>query len=369
MLISPKNRTIYNFRGELIKEIAAGGYDVVVTGPNRDGLEKISELGVRFELIPLNKNGLSIKEDLKYLFALRKLLKKEKPDITLGYTIKPVIYGAIAAKMAGVRNINSMVTGAGYAFTAKTAKAKVVRAVVSLLYRIGFKCANTVIFQNTDDRNDFTGMKLLKQEKCRLVNGSGVNMQKFEVSPMPERLTFFMLSRVMLSKGVREYLQAARVIKEKYPEVRVMLLGAVEDIQDSLKADELKPYIDDGIIEYFGETDDVASYYRQCSVYVLPSYREGTPRTVLEAMAMGRPVITTDAPGCRETVTDGVTGFLIPVKDSRALAEKMEWFIRNPNEPAKMGMASYEFCKEKFDVEKVNREMLKHLNIIRQGER
>lgn len=363
ILISPKNRTTYNFRGDLIKEITALGYEVIVTGPNENDMDKIKALGVRFELLPLDKNGLSISEDLQYLFALRKLFKKEKPYITLGYTIKPVIYGAIAAKLAGVKSINSMVTGAGYAFTAKTSKAKVVKTIVRLLYKIGFMCADTVIFQNTDDSDEFIDMKLLKQEKCRFVNGSGVNMQKFEFSPMPERLTFFMLSRVMLSKGVREYLQAARVIKEKHSKVRFMLLGAVEGIQDSLTADELKPYIDDGIIEYFGETDDVASYYRQCSVYVLPSYREGTPRTVLEAMAMGRPVITTDAPGCRETVVDGVTGFMVPVQDSTALAEKMEWFVDNPTEIEKMGNASYRYCADKFDVNKVNADMLAHLKI------
>ncbi len=363
VLISPKNRTTYNFRGDLVKEIIALGYDVIVTGPNEDGLDKIKELGVRFELLPLNKNGLSVKEDIKYFLALRKLFKREKPDITLGYTIKPVIYGAIAAKLTGVKNINSMVTGAGYAFTAKTAKAKVVKTLVRILYKIGFMCADTVIFQNTDDLDEFEQLKLVKTEKCRLVNGSGVNMKKFAPAPLPGKMTFFMLSRVMFSKGVREYLQAAKAIKAKYPAVRFMLLGAVEDIQDSLKAEDLKPYIEEGIIDYFGETDDVPSYFRQCSVYVLPSYREGTPRTVLEAMAMGRAIITTDAPGCRETVLDGITGFLVPVQDTGALTAKMEWFIQNPAEVEKMGNASFAFCKEKYDVDKVNTDMLAHLKI------
>lgn len=368
ILISPKNRTTYNFRGDLIKEIIAKGYEVIATGPNRVDLDKVLELGVRFELLPLDKNGLSIREDLRYLLALRKLFKKEKPDITLGYTIKPVIYGAIAAKLAGVKNINSMVTGAGYAFTAKTTKAKAVKAIVSLLYRIGFRCADTVIFQNTDDLDEFTQLKLIKPAKCSLVNGSGVNMERFQAAPMPEKLTFFMLSRVMFSKGIREYLLAAKEIKAKYPDTRFMLLGAVENIQDSLSEEDLKPYIEQGIIEHFGESDNVAQYYRQCSVYVLPSYREGTPRTVLEAMATGRPVITTDAPGCRETVKDGITGFLVPVRDAGALAAKMEWFIQNPAEVEKMGRASLAYCSEKFDVGKVNSEMLKLLKISQNKE-
>jgi glycosyltransferase involved in cell wall biosynthesis len=363
ILISPKNRTAYNFRGDLLKEIINKGYEVIVTGPNEEGIDKIKELGVRFVRIPLNKNGLSAIADIKYMLALRTLLKEEKPDITLGYTIKPVIYGAIAAKLAGVKNINSMVTGVGYVFTAKTKKAKIIRTIASILYIIAFKCANTIIFQNQDDLTEFVERKLIKREKCKLVNGSGVNMQKFKPAPLPERLTFFMLSRVMHSKGIREYLQAAKEVKGKYPEVRFMLLGAVENIQDSMTMEDLSPYIDNGIIDYYGETNDVASYYRQCSVYVLPSYREGTPRTVLEAMAMGRPIIATDAPGCRETVVDGVTGFLVPVQDAIALAEKMEWFITNQDEIMKIGQASYQLCRDKFDVQKVNVDMLEHIGV------
>lgn len=347
----------------MLKEIINKGYEVIVTGPNGEDIDKIKELGVRFVRVPLNKNGLSVIADIKYMLALRKLLKEEKPDITLGYTIKPVIYGAIAAKLAGVKNINSMVTGVGYVFTAKTIKAKFIRTIASILYRIGFKCANTVIFQNQDDLNEFVEYKLLKREKSKLVNGSGVNMQKFKPAPLPERITFFMLSRVMYSKGIREYLQAARQVKSKHPEARFMLLGAVENIQDSLKMEDLSPYIDKGIIDYYGETDDVASYYRQCSVYVLPSYREGIPRTVLEAMAMGRPIITTDAPGCRETVVDRVTGFLVPVQDTEILVEKMEWFIKNQDEIMRMGQASYQLCQEKFDVQKVNADMLEHIGV------
>ena len=363
MLISPKNRTVYNFRGDLLKDIKSRGYEVVVTGPNEDDIEKIKELGVRFVLIPLNKTGLSLKGDIKYIYNLWRLLRKEKPDITLGYTIKPVIYGAWAARLVGVKNINSMVTGTGYIFTAETFKARVLKNLASLLYRLGFMCAHRVIFQNQDNLKEFTELKLLKPEKCYLVNGSGVNMVKFTPAPFPEKLTFFMLSRVMYSKGVVEYLEAAKQVKAKHPELRFMLLGALENIQDSLTYEQVKPYIDEGIIEHFGENEDVAAYYRQCSVYVLPSYREGTPRTVLEAMAMARPIITTDAPGCRETVIDGVSGFLVPVRDSNPVAEKMQWFIKHPEQIEKMGRESLKLCKDKFDVHKVNREMLKHIEI------
>lgn len=363
LLISPKNRTVWNFRGELIKEIQSLGYQVIVTGPNKDGLEKIKELGADFRLIPMEKNGLSIVGDIKYIYNLYRLMRKEKPDATLGYTIKPVIYGAVAAKLAGIKNINSMITGAGYVFTSKTRKAKLVRLLVSILYRIGFACSGTVIFQNHDDFEEFTEKGWVKKNKCRLVNGSGVNMEKFVPAPLPKQLTFFMLSRVMFNKGVREYLNAARMVKQKYPDVRFMLLGAVENIQDSMPQEELQEFIDEGTIEYFGETTDIAAYYRQCSVYVLPSYREGTPRTVLEAMATARPIITTNTQGCRETVIDGRNGFLVPVKDSKAVAEKMEWFINNQDKIESMGEESLKLCWEKFDVRKVNEKMINHLQL------
>lgn len=363
ILVSPKNRTAYNFRGDLVKKIIDQGYEVVITGPNQDNVDKIFELGAKFVEIPMNKNGVNPLKDLSYMNSLRKLFKKEKPDVILGYTSKPVIYGSIAGKLAGVKHKAAMVTGAGYAFTAKTKKAKIIKLIMSILYKIGFMCADTVIFQNTDDKEQFIHEHLVKSSKCQVVNGSGVNMEKFSVAPYPENITFFMLSRVMYSKGIREYLEACEIVKEKYPNVRCMLLGACEGIQDSLSQEDLNTYIDKGIIEHFGETDTVSDYYKQCSVYVLPSYREGTPRTVLEAMAMGRAIITTDAPGCRETVIDGETGFLVPVKDSTAVAEKMIEFIEKPELVETMGRASLQYCKDKFEVNKVNKDMLKYLKI------
>lgn len=363
ILISPKNRTAYNFRGDLVKKIIASGYEVIVTGPNRDNVEKIEALGAKFVEIPMNKNGVNPVKDLEYQKALCDLFKKEKPDAVLGYTSKPVIYGSIAAKKAGVPHIAAMVTGAGYAFTAQTKKAKIIKAIMSVLYKRAFRCADVVIFQNTDDKAQFVNEHLVNPEKCKIVNGSGVNTEKFAVAPYPEQTTFFMLSRVMYSKGIREYLKACEIVKEQHPEVRCMLLGACEGIQDSLSEADLKDYIDRGIIEHFGETDTVADYYKQCSVYVLPSYREGTPRTVLEAMSMGRAVITTDAPGCKETVKNGETGFLVPVKNAEAVAEKMLAFIENPAWISEMGQKSAAYCRQKFDVNKVNADMCQYLDI------
>ena len=363
VLVSPKNRTAYNFRGDLVKLIISKGYEVIVTGPNRDNVDKIEALGARFVEIPMNKNGVNPIKDLEYQKSLKALFDKEKPDVVLSYTSKPVIYGSIAAKKSGVKSVTAMITGLGYAFTSQTKKAKIIRIIMSTLYKKALGKADTVIFQNPDDMEQFVSLGLVNKEKCRLVAGSGVNTERFHPLPYPKKTTFFMLSRVMNSKGIREYLEAAKIVKGKYPDTQFMLLGACEGIQDSIGPEELKKYIDSGIIEHFGETENVPPYYGKCSVYVLPSYREGTPRTILEAMATARPIITTDAPGCRETVRNGITGFLVPAKDSEALAEKMIWFAEHPDKIPEMGEASYEYCKEKYDVKKVNENMLKFCQI------
>ncbi len=364
VVISPKNRTVYNFRGELIRSLIAQGHEVIVTGPDGENVDKIEELGARFVEIPMRKNGLNPFADIRYSSALYKLFKAEKPDVTFGYTVKPVIYGAIAAKRAKVKHKVSMVTGLGYVFTAETKKAKLLRVIVSTLYRIGFKCADVVVFQNGDDRRQLTDLRLLKDEKCESINGSGVDMRHFAVADFPETITFFMLSRLLKSKGVAEYLAACEKVKKLYPQVRFTLLGKYEyEMQDAVDKEYVERLIQDSVIERYEETHDVRPYYAECSVYVLPSYREGTPRTVLEAMAMGRPIITTDAPGCRETVVDGNNGFLVPVKDADALAEAMIRFIETPELIVSMGKNSVEYCKEKFDVEKVNQNMRKYLSV------
>lgn len=364
LLLSPKNRTVYNFRGDLIQRIISCGYEVVVTGPDQTDVEKITALGARFEEIPMNKTGTSVFGDLKYCFRLFRLMRKEKPDVTLGYTVKPVVYGAIAAKFAGVKSINSMVTGGGYTFTAKTAKAKLLGIIVKTLYKIGFACSDCIIFQNPDDLEEFCQKRLTRKTKCQVVNGSGVNMERFQPMPIPEKPVFFMLSRLLKSKGVLEYLKAAEIVKAEYPDAKFHLLGKFEyQMQDAIEEAVVKDYIDRGIIELFPETSDVRPYYEQCSAYVLPSYREGTPRTVLEAMAMGRPIITTDANGCRETVSVGRNGYLVPVGDAEALADAMKKLIQEPETMKSMAAESVLYCKEKFEVNQVNAAMCQYLKI------
>lgn len=365
ILISPKNRTAYNFRGDLIREVIAKGYEVIVTGPNRDNVQKIEELGARFIEIPMNKNGVNPFSDIRYVWKLYRLMRREHVEVSLGYTIKPVIYGSIAAWLAGVKCRNSMITGAGYLFAGNGLKVSILRFISFILYRLGLGCATSVIFQNTDDLQEFVDHKLCKSDKCHVVNGSGVNMRKYTPAPYPVVPTFFMLGRMIHSKGVIDFLKAAKIVKDKYPQSRFMVLGKIDSsMQDAIRTEEINTYVADGIVEHFPETDNIAEYYAQCSVFVLPTaYREGTPRVILEAMASARPIITTFTPGCKETVIDGKNGFFVPIHDAAALADKMIYFIANPDKIAEMGAASLDLCRNKYEISIINRDMLKIMGI------
>lgn len=365
ILVSPKNRSAYNFRGDLIKEIQAKGYDVVVTGPNKEGIDKIEALGARFIEVSVNKNGLNPFADIAYCLKLKNIMKAEKADSIMGYTIKPVIYGSIAGWLAGVKNRTAMVTGAGYLFASKSLKARIIKQISFVLYKIGLGADQKVIFQNVDDLNEFVENGLVKKEKCYVVNGSGVNMAKYTPSEYPEVPTFFFLGRLVNAKGGMDFVRAAKMVRETHPNARFMILGKLEkDLPDAITAEDLMPYVNDGTVELFPETDNITQYYAMTSVFVLPTaYREGTPRVILEALASARAVITTFTPGCKETVINGVNGFFVPTHNPKALAEKMTYFVEHPENIAKMGAASLELCKNKYEISIINKNMLSIMGV------
>lgn len=365
VLVSPKNRSAYNFRGDLIKDIQAKGYDVVVTGPNKEGVEKIEALGARFIEVPVNKNGLNPFADIAYCLKLRKIMKEEKADATMGYTIKPVIYGSLAAWLAGVKNRTAMVTGAGYLFASKSLKARIIKMVSFVLYRMGLGAAQKVIFQNIDDLNEFAENGLVKKEKCHVVNGSGVNMSKYTPSDYPQQPSFFFLGRLVYAKGGMDFVKAAKIVKEKYPNARFMILGKLEkNLPDAITEEDLMPYVNDGTVELFPETDNIAQYYAMTSVFVLPTaYREGTPRVILEAMASARAIITTFTPGCKETVVEGKNGFFVPTHAPEAVAAKMIYYIENPEEIERMGKESLALCRNKYEIGIINQRMLEIMQL------
>lgn len=359
MVISPKNKTVFNFRGDLIRDMIAKGHEVIVTGPNREYLEDIRALGVsEFVEIPLVKDNTNIKGDLSYLNALKRIMREQKPDMVFSYTIKPVIYGSLAAKAAGVERIYAMVTGLGRVYASGGLKTKAVRLITKMLYCHAFRVCDKVIFQNEDDVRQLLEQRYLPESKTAIVNGSGVNMKRFVRTPLPETPVFLMVSRIIKEKGVMEYCEAARAVKGLHPDARFILLGGFDASIGALKKEDIQPYMDDGSIELAGEVKDPVSYYQQVAVFVLPSYyREGLPRTILEAMSCGRAVVTTDWPGCREPIKDGVNGFLVPIKDSDAIAKRLEQLAADADLRASMGDAAYQTCKEKYAVEIVNEQM------------
>lgn len=358
LIISPKNKTVFNFRGDLIKDMIQKGNKVYVTGPNEDYLSEIYNLGVEeFSVVPLVKDNTSIIGDLNYILRLKKEIKKIKPDIVFSYNIKPVIYGSIAAKTEGVKHIYAMVTGLGRVYASKRLKAKVLRIITTFLYKIAFSCCDKVIFQNHDDVDELTNYRCLVDKKAVVVNGSGVNMQRFKKTEMPNSPVFLMVSRIIREKGIIEYCEAARMLKKEYPEAKCILLGGFDSSIGAIKKEEIEEYIEDNSIQYLGEVKSTEEFYGKSSVFVLPSYyREGLPRTILEAMSCGRPIITTDWVGCREPIENGKNGFLIPIKDPNYLCSKMLYLcdMRIANI---MGDNAYETCLKKYDVSVVNSQM------------
>jgi glycosyltransferase involved in cell wall biosynthesis len=320
----------------------------------------------------MQRTGTNPIADAKTLFTLYRLMKDIKPDYVIGYTIKPVIYGLLAAQLARVPHRFALITGLGYAFQGaddKDYKKSNLQKIMHQLYSRALASTHKVFFQNPDDEALFRAMGILKPATpSKVVNGSGVNISEYIVVPLPTvdnvpAFKFLLIARLLGDKGIREYAQAAAIIKDKYPQVQFDLVGWIDDNPDAIQQHELDRWISDGLFNFWGKLADVQPAIAACSIYVLPSYREGTPRTVLEAMAMGRPIVTTDAPGCRETVIDGYNGYLVPVKSVDKLAAAMEKFIVDPTLITSMGTASRTLAEDNFDVDAVNQVMLEAMGL------
>ncbi|MFA0087036.1 glycosyltransferase family 4 protein [Vibrio sp. 10N.261.51.F12] len=368
VLIASFPGSILSFRGALITAIQKEGYEVHVIAPHME-LELLNGLEVESVVvhqIELQRTGLNPLKDLASLFSIATLLNKIKPEKVLSYTIKPVIYGSIAAKLANVPSIYSLITGLGYAFTGEaTGKRKIIQKVLHGMYKVALSTNKQVFFQNSDDKALFKKLGLSpKTLNPTVVNGSGVDVCSFSTAPFSDTCDFLLIARLLGDKGVREYAQAAKQLKLSHPQATCRLVGWIDDNPDAIKQTELDEWVDGGYIDFLGRKCDVKPAIEQCNVYVLPSYREGTPRTVLEAMAMGRPIITTDAPGCRETVKDGENGYLVPVQNSDAIYKCMVEFVENKELIIKMGAKSRQMAEQKFDVHNVNHKMLATMDML-----
>tara|TARA_R110002012_G_scaffold321641_1_gene550303 strand:- start:2704 stop:3831 length:1128 start_codon:yes stop_codon:yes gene_type:complete len=362
--------SLRNFRGPLIEKLSDLGHTVHAAAPDllqdRTTYQWLDDRGVKCHSVPLSRAGIRPTTDLQTLFVLRRLMAKLRPDLFLGYTIKPVIWGLIAARMSGVSHRVALITGLGYAFTGDArGKRALIQRFARSLYKQAFKGASLVFFQNPDDHEVFHEMGLLpKGTRVAVVNGSGVDTDIYAPARLPEGpARFLLIARLLGDKGIREYVAAARSLRKEWPHAEFHLVGGLDSNPDGIRQHEVQQWHDDQDIVWHGALSDVRPAIASTQVYVLPSYREGTPRTVLEAMSMGRPVVTTDAPGCRETVQNGVNGFLVPVRDTFSLAAAMEKFLLEPDLIDYMGQKSRQIAEEKYDVHKVNAAMIEAMGL------
>ena len=360
LVIGSLAESLINFRGDLIQHLLRQGHAVTAMAPpGPPELDaEIASWGARRLTIGLNRTGADIASDVRLLIELARCFAREKPDVVLAYTIKPVVYGSLAARWCGVPKMAAMITGLGFAFAPPTsAKQRLVRLVARLLYRAAMRCTDTVFFQNPDDEADFRRSGLIRPSHSVVrIHGSGVNLQRFAAQPIPVgAMRFLMIARLLADKGVREYVAAAALVRRAHPDVEFHLVGPFDGNPSALSIDEIEAAVQRADIVFHGSVRDVRPHLAKCHVYVLPSYREGMPRSVLEAMATGRAVITTDVPGCRETVVGGQNGLLVPARDSSALAAAMLKLISaGVNEVERMGEASRELATSKYDVFVVN---------------
>lgn len=372
LLIASYANSLINFRWDLICAIQAKGLEVHVAAPEINNnpaiLEKLRNNGVIVHDVPMQRTGTNPVQDVKTLIALRQLMQRIRPDYVMAYTIKPVIYGMLAAASTGVPHRAALITGLGYAFqdSEGSTKQNLIKSVTRQLYSRALSAADLTFFQNDDDQKLFTDLGIIRPgQNTVVVNGSGVNTEKFSAQPLPEgdEVHFLLIGRLLKDKGVREYVEAARQVKQQYPQAIFNLVGFLDSNPSSVTQQELDQWVNDGTVKFWGKLADVRPAINACHVFVLPSYREGTPRTVLEAMATGRAIITTDAPGCRQTVENGYNGWLVPVQSADKLAEAMKRFLNEPALIEKMGQASLEIARNKYDVNIINDFMLNKLKI------
>ncbi|WP_101047672.1 glycosyltransferase family 4 protein [Macromonas nakdongensis] len=360
---------IINFRGSLISALSDLNLEFIVYSSewNEGAVGFVKNSRGRAFSYHLQRTGLNPLSDLITLWDLWRSLKTEKPDIVFTYAAKTNVWGMLAAALAGVPHRVAMVEGMGYAFTesanGRTFKQRLVGAVLATLYRLAFKLAHKVVVLNPDDAADLQRLCGLAPHKTVMLGGIGVPLPDWPLHPPhTQPISFTLIARLLREKGILEYLQAARLVKAQHPEVRFYLLGGLDENPGAINQADIQPWLDDGTVEWPGQVN-VKPWLAKTSVYVLPSYREGVPRSTQEAMAMGRPVITTDVPGCRETVVDGVNGFMVPPRNVPTLAAAMLKFVQNPSLVATMGTESRRLAEERFDVDKINQRLMEVLGV------
>ena len=372
VMIGTTAACFYGFRAELIKNLNLKNITVYAFTTDNDvlELEKISELGAIPIFYQLNRGGLNPLADMLATYKLAQQIRQLKPDLVFSYFAKPVIFGTLAAKIAKVPKIIGMLEGLGYTFTDQpnglSSKTKLIKAIQVFLYKLALPKLNQLILLNHDDKTDLLINNDIEVKETYILGGIGLDLNQYKYSPATKDLPiqFLFIGRLLKEKGIHDFIAAAQIVKQKFPQTIFTVLGGIDEANlGALTQGELTQYIDQNVIDYPGHVENIAEWIKQSHVFVLPSYREGVPRSTQEAMAIGRPVITTDVPGCRDTVIDSVNGFLVPKWNPQALAEKMIYFIEHPEQVRMMGDQSHRIAIEKFDAEKVNQRLLEILGI------
>lgn len=365
VVLSSHTPSLFWFRLDMMVSFLEKGYQVYALGNESelDWKAKFEEKGIEYQQIYVERNGINPLNDLKTLKSIKTKLLNIKPNKIFAFQAKTVIYGGIAASQLEINEFYPLIAGMGSVFLRDDIKTRIVRFFLIREYRIGMRNSKAVFFQNRDDEEIFRKYRIISRQKVELLPGSGVNLERFIPQKLPNTFGLLCISRLIRDKGVFEYLEACRRLKEKHPNIRCLLVGPFDSNPSALKPEELQSYIDDGTIEFFGEQENVVPYYAQCSVFVLPSYREGTPKTNLEAMACERAILTTDAPGCKETVRQGVNGIMVPIKDVDAIVEGIEYLINNPDVVIKMAAEGRRMAENYFDVKIVNEKICKVMRI------
>ncbi|KRW52507.1 glycosyl transferase [Aeromonas allosaccharophila] len=340
---------MFNFRHGLLSRLIHDGYQLTIISAPDEFSDKLREMGCEVIDVSIAAKGINPLQDLKLIHTLYRLYQETAPDFIIHYTIKPNIYGSLAAKWAGIPSL-AITTGLGYTFVNDNLVAKVARG----LYKLAFCFPKEVWFLNEDDRQVFLQHQLVSQNKAVLLHGEGVDLAHFAPQAMPAlsgKVRFLLIARMLWDKGVGEYVEAARIVRQHYPQAIFQLLGACGVANPSvIEREQIARWEAEGLVEYLGTAPDVRPVIANADCVVLPSYREGIPRTMIESAAMAKPLIVTDVPGCRDVVLPNQTGYLCPVKDAAALAACCEQLIAmTPEARAEMGAAGHRFMAEKFD--------------------
>ncbi len=372
-LIGTTASSFYGFRADLIRTLLKKGHQVYAftSEYTAEDLKKIEKLGATPITYTLNRGGLNPLADIIATYQLSKKIKAINPDLVFSYFSKPVIFGTLAAKLAKAPRVVGMLEGLGYTFTEQpeglSKKTQLIKKIQVLLYKIALPQLDQLIFLNPDDPKDLLEKYTINVKNVEVLGGIGLNLQDYPYQPLSNihlPLKFLFIGRLLKEKGIHEFVQAAKLVKKIYPDTEFTVLGAIDHHNlGALQQTDLVTLISSNIIQYPGHVSNIKDWIADSHVFVLPSYREGVPRSTQEAMATGRAIITTDVPGCRETVIDTKNGFIVPKWNPEALAEKMIYFIENPEQIQVMGAESYKIAVEKFDAEKVNQRLVNILGI------